>query len=166
MREECGRLGIELRSQAEEDFKGVDAVVLSPAVPPSKWPAGVPVIGEVELAARYLQGRSIAITGTNGKTTTTALIGHILEQSGIPAQVGGNIGIAPTAMVDSSREDQWNVLELSSFQLATHLDLSGKHRRVPERHPEPPRLARRPSTTTPRQEHSCSRIRRPRIGPS
>lgn len=119
MRVECVRLGIELRCQRAEDYKDIDLVVLSPAVPPSKWPSGLPVIGEVELASRYLRGRVIAVTGSNGKTTTTALIGHILEQSGIPAQVGGNIGIAPTAMVDSSREGQWNVLELSSFQLAT-----------------------------------------------
>ncbi len=77
------------------------------------------MIGEVELAGYYLQGPVIGITGSNGKTTTTALIGHILKESGIPCQVGGNIGTAPTAMIDTSRPDQWNVLELSSFQLET-----------------------------------------------
>jgi UDP-N-acetylmuramoylalanine--D-glutamate ligase len=67
----------------------------------------------------YLQGKIIGITGSNGKTTTTALVGHILRESGIAAQVGGNIGTAVTAIVDGSRAGQWNVLELSSFQLET-----------------------------------------------
>ena len=59
------------------------------------------------------------ITGTNGKTTTTAMTGHILKASGIPVQVGGNIGTPPASMVRTSRAGQWNVLELSSFQLET-----------------------------------------------
>src|SRR5207249_8723515 len=74
---------------------------------------------ELELASYYLQGETIGITGANGKTTTTALIGHILRESGIPCQVGGNIGTPPTAMVATSRAGQWNVLEVSSFQLET-----------------------------------------------
>jgi UDP-N-acetylmuramoylalanine--D-glutamate ligase len=61
----------------------------------------------------------MGITGSNGKTTTTALAGHILRESNIAVQVGGNIGTAVTAMIDTSRPDQWNVLELSSFQLET-----------------------------------------------
>jgi UDP-N-acetylmuramoylalanine--D-glutamate ligase len=73
----------------------------------------------LELAAPYLEGPNIGITGTNGKTTTTALTGHILSESGIACQVGGNIGTAPAAMVETSRAGQWNVLELSSFQLET-----------------------------------------------
>jgi UDP-N-acetylmuramoylalanine--D-glutamate ligase len=77
------------------------------------------VIGELELAAPYLEGPNIGITGTNGKTTTTALTGHILSESGIACQVGGNIGTAPAKMVETSRTGQWNVLELSSFQLET-----------------------------------------------
>jgi UDP-N-acetylmuramoylalanine--D-glutamate ligase len=80
---------------------------------------GTPVIGEVELAAPFLAGRTIGITGSNGKTTTTSLIGHILRHAGVKVQVGGNIGTAVTAMVDSSSADGWNVLELSSFQLET-----------------------------------------------
>jgi UDP-N-acetylmuramoylalanine--D-glutamate ligase len=79
----------------------------------------VPVIGEVELAAPFLKGRNIGVTGSNGKTTTTSLIGHILREAGVPVQVGGNIGVPVTAMVDTSRHDGWNVLELSSFQLET-----------------------------------------------
>jgi UDP-N-acetylmuramoylalanine--D-glutamate ligase len=80
---------------------------------------GVRVIGDLELASWFLRGDTIGITGSNGKTTTTALTGHILESSGIPAQVGGNIGLPPAAMVKTSRDGQWNVLELSSFQLET-----------------------------------------------
>ncbi|HML17499.1 MAG TPA: UDP-N-acetylmuramoyl-L-alanine--D-glutamate ligase, partial [Bryobacteraceae bacterium] len=80
---------------------------------------GVRVIGDLELAGWFLEGETIGITGSNGKTTTTALAGHILQSSGIAAQVGGNIGTPPAAMVKTSREGQWNVLELSSFQLET-----------------------------------------------
>jgi UDP-N-acetylmuramoylalanine--D-glutamate ligase len=80
---------------------------------------GAHVVGEVELAAPFLQGKIIGITGSNGKTTTTSLAGHILRESGVPVQVGGNIGTPVTAMIASSRADQWNVLELSSFQLET-----------------------------------------------
>jgi len=113
--------GVEVLPQTEESFKGADLIVLSPGVPTDLpvLPAGVPVIGEVELAAPFLQGPVIGITGTNGKTTTTALTGHILKEAGIACQVGGNIGKAPADMIENSRPDQWNVLELSSFQLET-----------------------------------------------
>ena len=100
-----------------------DVIVLSPGVPvdlpvlESARSRGVPVIGEVELASYFLKGPVIGITGSNGKTTTTALTGHVLKQCGMACQVGGNIGTAVTALIDSSRADQWNVLELSSFQL-------------------------------------------------
>ncbi len=120
--------------QSPAPFPDHDVIVLSPGVP-ADLPAleaararGVRVIGEVELAAPFLLGRTMGITGTNGKTTTTALVGHILRASGIPAQVGGNIGTPVTAMVETSRADQWNVLELSSFQLETisefHADIA------------------------------------------
>jgi UDP-N-acetylmuramoylalanine--D-glutamate ligase len=118
-------LGIPFAQQSAEVFEGRDLIVLSPDVPAdlpvleSARARGATVIGEVELAAPYLRGRTIGITGTNGKTTTTSLIGHILREAGIPVQVGGNIGKPVTAMIDSSREDGWNVLELSSFQLET-----------------------------------------------
>jgi UDP-N-acetylmuramoylalanine--D-glutamate ligase len=112
--------GVELVPQTPDALRGADLIVLSPGVPVEVVPHGAaPVIGEVELAGYYLQGPTIGITGSNGKTTTTALTGHILRESGISCQVGGNIGTAPTAMIDSSRPDQWNVLELSSFQLET-----------------------------------------------
>src|SRR5215467_9410132 len=111
--------------QSNVVFRGADLIVLSPGVPAdlegleAARRRGAAVIGEVELAACFLEGPVVGITGSNGKTTTTALAGHILRESGIPVQVGGNIGIPVTAMIDSSRPEQWNVLELSSFQLET-----------------------------------------------
>jgi UDP-N-acetylmuramoylalanine--D-glutamate ligase len=119
------RLGLSFRQQSAETFEGYDLIVLSPDVPadlPQLAAArahGTQVIGEVELAAPFLQGRTIGITGSNGKTTTTSLIGHILQHAGLAVQVGGNIGTPVTAMVETSRPDGWNVLELSSFQLET-----------------------------------------------
>ncbi len=117
--------GVEYLDQTARAFAGVDLIVLSPGVSrdldllDAPRQRGIPVIGEVELAGFYLQGPVIGITGSNGKTTTTALTGHILRESGIACQVGGNIGTPPASMVESSRADQWNVLELSSFQLET-----------------------------------------------
>lgn len=102
-----------------------DLIVLSPAVPydlPMLREAcgrGIAIIGEVELASYFLKGPVIGITGSNGKTTTTALTGHLLRECGISCQVGGNIGTAITSLVGSSADDQWNVIELSSFQLET-----------------------------------------------
>ncbi len=121
-------LGIPFAQQSPEVFENCDLIVLSPDVPADLPPLeaarrrGVPVIGEVELAAPYLKGRTIGITGSNGKTTTTSLIGHVLREAGVTVQVGGNIGLPVTAMVESSRDDGWNVLELSSFQTETIRD--------------------------------------------
>jgi len=118
-------LGIAVEAQVLESFGQPDLVVISPGVPAdlavlqTMRERGVKVIGELELAAPFLQGGNIGVTGTNGKTTTTALTGHILRESGIPAQVGGNIGTPPAAMVETSNPGEWNVLELSSFQLET-----------------------------------------------
>lgn len=119
------RLGVPFRLQSAEAFRGFPLVVLSPGVPLDlpelevARAAGARITGEVELAGGFLKGRHIGITGANGKTTTTALTGHLLRGNGIPCQVGGNIGLPPTAMIASSRPEQWNVLELSSFQLET-----------------------------------------------
>jgi len=71
------------------------------------------------LASRYLKGRIVAITGSNGKTTTTSLIGELLKDAGLPTLVGGNIGTPLISLVESSREDGWTVVEMSSFQLET-----------------------------------------------
>ena len=106
----------------------IDLVVISPGVPAKSIPmryadrAGAEVIGEIELASRFLQGRIVAITGTNGKTTTTSLIGAMLRDAGMTVQVGGNIGTALISQVDSSRADGWTVVEVSSFQLETTVD--------------------------------------------
>ncbi len=106
-----------------ELFTTADALVVSPGVPLAGPPfdlaraAGVPIIGEVELAARFLRGRIVGITGTNGKTTTTTLIGEILAGGGLPVLVGGNIGEPLVSLVDRSQDDGWIVAELSSFQL-------------------------------------------------
>lgn len=103
----------------------IELMVLSPGVPAQTIPvryaerAGAEVIGEIELASRYLQGRLVAITGTNGKTTTTSLIGSLLQDSGLQVQVGGNIGTPLISLVDSSRREGWTVAEVSSFQLET-----------------------------------------------
>jgi len=117
--------GVTVELQTEAAFRDAELVVISPGVPAdldllrSVRARGVPVIGELELAAPFLQGKALGITGSNGKTTTTALAGHILQHSGIACQVGGNIGTPPASMVGASRPEQWNVLELSSFQLET-----------------------------------------------
>jgi UDP-N-acetylmuramoylalanine--D-glutamate ligase len=106
----------------------IDLIVVSPGVPTKAIPIryadrrGAEVIGEIELASRFLRGRIVAITGTNGKTTTTTLIGEMLKDAGMHVQVGGNIGKALISMIDSSRDDGWNVVEVSSFQLETIVD--------------------------------------------
>ena len=103
----------------------LDLVIVSPGVPASIIPiryaerAGAEVIGEVELASRFLKGRIVAITGSNGKTTTTSLIGELLRNGGLEVQVGGNIGRPLISMVEQSTDDGWTVVELSSFQLET-----------------------------------------------
>jgi UDP-N-acetylmuramoylalanine--D-glutamate ligase len=106
----------------------IQLVVLSPGVPTKAIPvrycerAGAEVIGEVELAARFLKGRLVAITGTNGKTTTTTLVGELLKGAGLSVQVGGNIGTPLVSLVETSREDGWTVAEVSSYQLETIRD--------------------------------------------
>jgi UDP-N-acetylmuramoylalanine--D-glutamate ligase len=103
----------------------IDLVVISPGVPTNTIPARYverkagEVIGEVELAYRFLKGRIVGITGSNGKTTTTTLIGELLKNSGIETQVGGNIGTPLLELTENSGENGWTVVELSSFQLET-----------------------------------------------
>jgi UDP-N-acetylmuramoylalanine--D-glutamate ligase len=106
-------------------FRRQDLIVVSPGVPtdtPEVKQAvafGLPVIGELELASRYLQGKIVAITGSNGKTTTTSLIGSIFTAAGLPTQVGGNIGLPVIDLIPQSTPETTNVLEVSSFQLET-----------------------------------------------
>src|SRR3984957_20637942 len=117
--------GIAVEQQSDTAFADADLIVLSPGVPADLTELNLPrkrcvkIIGDLELASWFLKGEIIGITGANGKTTTTALTGHILKESGIAAQVGGNIGTPPASMVQGSCAGQWNVLELSSFQLET-----------------------------------------------
>ena len=106
----------------------IDLVVISPGVPTNSIPARYverkdgEVIGEVELAYRFMKGRIVGITGSNGKTTTTTLIGEILKNAGIETQIGGNIGTALITLAESATSETWTVCELSSFQLETIRD--------------------------------------------
>ena len=106
----------------------IDLVVISPGVPTNTVPARYidrkdgEVIGEVELAYRFLKGRIVGITGSNGKTTTTTLIAELFKNAGIETQVGGNIGTPLITLAESSTEKTWTVVELSSFQLETIKD--------------------------------------------
>jgi UDP-N-acetylmuramoylalanine--D-glutamate ligase len=106
----------------------IDLVVISPGVPTNTIPARYverkdgEVIGEVELAFRFLKGRIVGITGSNGKTTTTTLIGELLKDAGIETLVGGNIGTPLLDLTASASENTWSVVELSSFQLETIRD--------------------------------------------
>jgi UDP-N-acetylmuramoylalanine--D-glutamate ligase len=104
-------------------FRRQDLIVVSPGVPldtPELVQVkafGLPVIGELELASQFLKGSILAITGSNGKTTTTALAGEILAGAGIESQVGGNIGTPVVDLIAKSTDKSWSVLEVSSFQL-------------------------------------------------
>jgi len=125
LRSELERLGIPCESggHTAERFLEAEEIVMSPGVPLDIPPLeaarrkGIPIVSEIEVAFRYLQGDIVAITGSNGKTTTTTLIGEVLNTIGRPVQVGGNIGTAMSSLVDSSRPATINVVEVSSFQL-------------------------------------------------
>ena len=139
---------LELGGHTKDTFTNADLVVLSPGVPPEQdvvraaRERGIPVIAEIELASRWLLGRVIAITGTKGKSTTTALTGRMLEVAGFKVTVGGNIGAPLSAQVSASTPDTFHVVETSSFQLeqidtfhpwiAVMLNLSPDHL---DRHP-------------------------------
>jgi UDP-N-acetylmuramoylalanine--D-glutamate ligase len=118
-------IAVETGGHGERTFRGQDLIVVSPGVPSDSAPLiqaraqGVPIIGEIELAAQFLQGRIIAITGSNGKTTTTTLTGEILAASGFPVVVGGNIGTPAISLVEQTTPETFVVLEVSSFQLET-----------------------------------------------
>lgn len=118
-------IAVEAGGHGERTFRDQDLIVVSPGVP-SDEPhllqarnAGIKIIGEVELAARFLPGHIIAITGSNGKTTTTALCGEVVSWGGYETLVGGNIGTPVISLVGEATSDTYNVLEISSFQLET-----------------------------------------------
>jgi len=114
---------VETGKHGERTFRDQDLIVVSPGVPSDVAPLqharklGIPVIGEIELTARFLQGHIVAITGSNGKTTTTTLTGEIIASGGRKTLVGGNIGTPAITFVEHSSSDTWVVLEISSFQL-------------------------------------------------
>ena len=116
---------VETGEHGERTFREQDLIVVSPGVPVDipqlvrVRGRGITVIGEVELAARFLKGRIVAVTGSNGKTTTTALTGAILAAGGRKTLVGGNIGTPAITFVEHAADDTWIVLEVSSFQLET-----------------------------------------------
>jgi UDP-N-acetylmuramoylalanine--D-glutamate ligase len=139
---------LELGGHRPETFAGAALIVVSPGVP---WQApelvaaraaGVPMIGELELGVRHLAGPVAAITGTKGKSTTTAALGAMLREAGRDVRVGGNIGDAVTGLIEGATKDTTFVLEVSSFQLeatdtlhpkvALFLNLSADHL---DRHP-------------------------------
>ena len=116
---------LELGAPLTETLLDQDLIVVSPGVP-ANLPVldaarkrGIPVWSEIELAWRFLRGKLVAITGSNGKTTTTSLVAHILKTAGIPTLVGGNIGTPLLAVVESSTDTSVTVAEISSFQLET-----------------------------------------------
>ncbi len=106
-------------------FRRQDLIVVSPGVPLNTPELvqvrnlGLPIIGELELAARFLKGNVLAITGSNGKTTTTTLCGEIFSAGGLTTLVAGNIGLPVIETVDQSADGTWSILEVSSFQLET-----------------------------------------------
>ena len=106
-------------------FRRQDLIVVSPGVPYDTTELkqvrafGLPIIGELELASRFLQGQIVAITGSNGKTTTTSLLGKIFADAGVPTLIGGNIGTPVIDLIPQSTPQTTSVLEVSSFQLET-----------------------------------------------
>jgi UDP-N-acetylmuramoylalanine--D-glutamate ligase len=116
---------VETGGHGERTFRGQDLIVVSPGVPvdaPLLVQAramGEAVIGEIELAAQFLPGPIVAITGSNGKTTTTTLAGEILAAGGLPTLVGGNIGTPAISLAERAKRETVIVLEVSSFQLET-----------------------------------------------
>jgi UDP-N-acetylmuramoylalanine--D-glutamate ligase len=118
-------ISLELGNHRHEAFTTTDLIVVSPGVPLNQPPlieakaAGVPIIGEIELASRWLSGRIVAITGTKGKSTTTTLTGRMFDAGGLRAVVGGNIGTPLSSQVAVSTPDTFHIIEVSSFQLET-----------------------------------------------
>ncbi len=116
---------VETGGHGDRTFRGQDLIVVSPGVPVDAPPLvqaralGEAVIGEIELAAQFLAGPIVAITGSNGKTTTTTLTGEIMTASGFQALVGGNIGTPAISLAERAKPETTIVLEISSFQLET-----------------------------------------------
>ncbi len=118
-----GDNGVEVKEYSPASLARIDLVVPSPGVPPSNpllkeaVRRGIPVLSEIEVAFRFLKRPAIAITGTNGKTTTTTLVGELLRGCGKTVFVGGNIGTPLIESVNGPQPYDYAVLEISSFQL-------------------------------------------------
>ena len=116
---------VETGGHGDRTFRGQDLIVVSPGVPVDAPPLvqarslGEMVIGEIELAAQFLPGPIVGITGSNGKTTTTTLMGEIMTAAGVPTLVGGNIGTPAISLAERAKPETVVVLEISSFQLET-----------------------------------------------
>ena len=125
-------IAVETGGHGDRTFRGQDLIVVSPGVPfdaPQLVQArqlGEKVIGEIELAAQFLAGPIVAITGANGKTTTTSLAGEIIAAGKFATLVGGNIGTPAISFVDQAGPATWTVLEVSSFQLETIVEFRPK----------------------------------------
>src|SRR5512134_442847 len=134
---------LELGGHRAETLTGADLVVVSPGVPwdlrelAAARARGVPVMAELELGFRFLEGTVAAVTGTKGKSTTTAALGAMLRAAGRDVRVGGNIGEPVTSLLEGASDETLYVLEVSSFQLegtqafrprlAVFLNLSADH---------------------------------------
>jgi UDP-N-acetylmuramoylalanine--D-glutamate ligase len=124
-RAELAKLGADLvgKGGLAAAIPGASVAIISPGVPQNNpavlevQRAGVPVISEIEAAYRIAKAPIIAITGTKGKSTTTALVGHLLKSAGVRARVGGNIGNPLISEAAAASADEWLVAEVSSFQL-------------------------------------------------
>ncbi len=123
--DELKESGVEFEQQGHSEGRVLmaDEVVKSPGIPDDAplivklKSKGIPVISEIEFAGRYAKGKTICITGSNGKTTTTMLIHHILTEAGLDVGMAGNVGVSFARQVARGVEPEWWVLELSSFQL-------------------------------------------------
>jgi UDP-N-acetylmuramoylalanine--D-glutamate ligase len=117
------KIGFEQGGHGANILEGVDVIVKSPGIPwgvplvASAKSKGIRVVGEMEFCAPYRKGKVIGITGSNGKTTTTLLLGHLLKTAGINVAVGGNVGVSYARLLVDQADADWFVLELSSYQL-------------------------------------------------
>ena len=156
-RERAAAAGVALVDLAHADWRGFRVFVLAPGVPLTHpaphWTvnladeAGVPIVGDVELFVRERGARApdapfVAITGTNGKSTTTALIAHVLKEAGREVAMGGNIGV-PVLDLPPPAAGRTHVVECSSYQIDLAPSLSPERRTSDQHHPRPSRPARR-----------------------
>ena len=162
---------VETGGHGDRTFRGQDLIVVSPGVPVDAPPLvqarslGETVIGEIELAAQFLPGPIVAITGSNGKTTTTTLVGEIMTAAGLPALVGGNIGTPAISLADRATER--NRDRARNFQLPArnHSDLSSQGRRRAQRHAGPSWTGTARSRSTLTRRLASSKTSRPATSP-